>query len=196
MGYFKENGYINEKSYSRESKEIVDESFKRLSDICLEELMLSSDAYVCMIELNLHGFKRLHRFLSKEFQNLYLDLQKETFEHTNQVTPSSIEYDKYKPKDLKEHLESWSMILEKHLKEIGIIIKSIFEEHGFIPCVAQELQKILYRNLIKNERAIKEFEDCDWAYDVIYRYDKHLHKKMKKEEETKHGYKDIHERHK
>lgn len=41
---------------------------------------------------------------------------------------------------------------------------------------------MLYRNIIKNERAIQKFEDCDWSNEVIYLYDKYLHDKMKHEE--------------
>jgi hypothetical protein len=183
MGYFKDS-----------QDESVEELFNRLGDICLEELMLSSDAYVCMIELNLQGYKRLHRHLSKEFYTLYLDLQKESFEHTNKTVSIDGNFKKYKPRSIKEHLEDWTEILEGHLKEVGYIIKSIFEAKGFIPCVAQELQRIFYRNIIKNERTMKMFEDCDYNPEIIYKKDFKLHKRMRKIEEE-HGYKDIHDRH-
>ena len=64
MTYFKNQDELNVSN----SEDLL----RQLSDICLEELMLSSDAYVCMIKLNMHGYKRLHRYLSKEFQDLYL----------------------------------------------------------------------------------------------------------------------------
>lgn len=71
---------------------------------------------------------------------------------------------------------------QEDLKDVGIIIKDIFEQDGYIPCIAQKVQKMLYRNIIKNERAIQKFEDCDWSNEVIYIHDKYLHNKMKHEE--------------
>lgn len=154
-----------------------------LSDICLEELMLSSDAYICMIKLNMHGYKRLHRYLTKKFQSLYLELQNESIERYDRALPSEITFKQYKPIDIKEHLETWTEELHKHLKRVGVIIRKIFEQEGYISCRAQELQKLLYYNMIKNERSIKKFNDCDWSYETIYLHDHELHKKMKQKEE-------------
>lgn len=185
MGYIK-----NEENKSLfEENSITKDLYNKLSKICLDELMISSEAYVCMIELNLHGYKRLHRFLSKEFQNFYLEVQKDAYEKIDETLSSEYEYRSYKPENLKEHLETWTEILKKHLKEVGEIIKGIFEEEGYIPCIAQEVQKVLFRNLIKNERAIDKFNDCNWSYEIIYEHDKYLHKKIKKLEEEKHNYK-------
>ncbi len=176
MGYFKEENY-KEKRVNNVSKS--EELLNKLSKICLDELMFSSDAYICMIELNLHGYKRLHRYLSKEFYNLYLELQNKIVEKYDRALPMPKEFKKYTTDSLKEHLEHWTEILKEHLKEVGEIIKGVFEEDGYIPCVAQKVQKKLYKNIIKNERALQKFEDCDWSYEVIYQHDYYLHSKLK-----------------
>ena len=179
MGYFEDEKQIEELN--------TENLLNELGDICLEQLMLSSDAYVCMMKLNMQGYKRLHRYLSKEFQDLYLDLQKETFEKYYKIKPSRINYQTYKVDNIKDHLEYWNESSEKHLKRVGEIIKIIFENEGYIPCVAQKMQKILYRNIVKNTRALQKFSDCEWSYEIIYKHDHYLHEKMKKEEYDKYG---------
>lgn len=168
MSYFLE-------SESESCKELLAE----LANICLEQLMLSSDAYVCMIKMNMQGYKRLHRYLSKKFQCLYLDLQNEYLEKYKETAPTNIEFNEYHPETLKEHLESWNEILNIKIKRVGEIIREIFEKEGYICCIAQEMQKIFYKNIIKNERALKKFEDCGWDYKTIYNHDKYIHEKMK-----------------
>lgn len=179
MGYFDKDEDKEAKMLNKDSSKKL---FKELADICLEELMLSSDAYVCMIEMNMHGYKRLHRYLSKKFHDFYLALQRESVEKFGIAIPSDNQYEVYKPKNLKHHLEQWNEKLEEHLKSVGIIIKGIFDEEGYISCVAQDIQKCLFKNYIKNERAIHKFKDCDWSYEMIYEHDNYLHKKMKERE--------------
>lgn len=171
MGYFKKDEICK-----------TQEMLAKLADICLAQLMLSSDAYICMNKHNLHGYKMLHRHLSKKFQEFYLDVQKESIDKFGFVLDSEVHFKIYKPESLKEHLETWTEINEKHLKEVGEIIKSIFEEDGYICCIAQKIQKILYKNIIKNERAIQRFCDCNWSMSVIYSHDDFLHKKLKEED--------------
>ena len=169
--------------YDDLDKSNLKEYFKKLGNICLKHLMLSSDSYVRMIELNMNGFKRLHRYLSKKYHNLYLKLQKEMFEYIDEIESGANEYKKYIPKNIKEHLISWNQEINNDLNTVGELIKNIFNEGGFIPCTARELQKILYHNIIKNKRAIQQFTDCDWDYEIIYEYDYRLHHKMKEIEE-------------
>ena len=160
----------------------TEELYSHLANICLEEIMFSSDAYVCMINLNLHGYKRLHRMQSKKFYNLYLELQNDIVEMYHKILPTEQEFERYKVDNLKNHLYHWNKRNQINLKSVGEIIKNIFEKNGYIPCVAQKMQKIIYRNLIKNERAIQKFEDCDWSNEVIYIHDKYIHDKVKNDE--------------
>lgn len=177
MGYF-EHEKSNKTIYSNVSK--VEELLNELANICFEELMLSSDAYVCMIKLNMHGYKRLHRHLSKEFYDMYLEIQNKYVEMYNKSLNIPNKFEKYTAKDIKSHLYNWTNILKEHLSKVGEIIKGIFEEEGYIPCIAQKLQKILYKNIIKNERAIHKFEDCGWENEIIYQHNDYLHSCMKK----------------
>lgn len=179
MSYFKEDKKYSEEKHSSYLSE--------LGDICLEELMLSSDAYICMIKLNMHGYKRLHRYLSKKFHDFYLRVQNNSLESTGRAIDNNSSFEIYTVKDLKEHLIKWNEKLEIHLKKVGEIIRGIFEEEGYISCTAQEIQRCLFKNLIKNERAIRKFEDCGWSHETIYVHDKYLHEKIKNKEE-KHKY--------
>lgn len=173
MGYFEED-----KKYKKDTNTHLSE----LGDICLEELMLSSDAYVCMIKLNMHGYKRLHRYLSKEFHDFYLRVQNNSLESTGKAIENNSSFEVYTVKNLKEHLIKWNEKLEVHLKKVSKIIKDIFEEEGYISCTAQEIQKCLFKNLIRNERALQKFEDCNWDYNTIYHHDRYLHEKIKEKE--------------
>lgn len=170
MGYFKE---------TPSTYDDVDSLFTKLGDLCLKHIMLSSDAYIRMIKINMQGYKRLHSHLSKQFHDLYLDLQRESIERYGKSVPSAVKFEEYKPENIKEHLITWTAVLEQDLKEVNNIIREIFNNCGYIPCVAKDLQCILYKNLIKNERAIHKFNDCDWDYEVIYSHDNYIHKKMK-----------------
>lgn len=179
MGYFEKDDSEKAKILNKSGSE---ELLKELADICLEQIMLNSDAYICSMEINMQGYKRLHRYLSKKFHDLYLKIQKEAVERYGRVIPSQVEFAVYKPKNIKNHLLQWNSKIEEHLKEVGIIIKGIFEADGYLSCTAQEIQRCLFKHYIKNERAIHKFEDCEWSYEVIYEHDKHLCKKMKEKE--------------
>lgn len=157
--------------------------YKKLSNICLEHLMLSSDAYVCSIKHCLNGYKKLHRSLSKEFQDIYLDIQKEAMEKFDKYIEVESRFENFRPHDFKEHLELWNDILQKDLKIIGKIIVEIFNEKGYIPCNASKIQKILYKSLIKNEKTIKRLESLDWSQEAIYEHDKYVYEKMVKKGE-------------
>ena len=100
----------------------------------------------------------------------------------HKILPVDEDFERYTTESLKEHLHNWNKKAKEDLVEVGEIIRKIFEQDGYIPCVAQKVQKILYKNIIKNERAIQKFEDCDWSNDVIYLHDKYLHDKIKHEE--------------
>ena len=173
-------GYFNEDKSDKNNHNIY---LSELSDICLEQLMLSSDAYTCMIKMNLHGYKRLHRHLSKKFHDLYLTIQSKAMESTGMPAENNSSFEVYKVKDLKEHLHKWNEKIEEHLKIVSKVIRCIFEEEGYICCIAQDIQKCLFKNLIKNERTIQRFCDCDWSPEIIYYYDDKLHKKIKQKEE-------------
>lgn len=177
MGYFKENNTRDSEHFG--SKKYYD----RLGEICLEELMLSSDAYICMIKMNLHGYKRLHRYLSKKFHDLFLQTQCKSIENFGISLDIPERFEQYHADNIKHHLEKWNDILKIHLREVGEILKGILEEDGYICCIAQEVQKILYKNIIKNERALDKFCQCDWSKEVIFEHDKYIHKKIKKEDE-------------
>jgi len=174
--YFKNDKHSGS-DYSR-SKEYMNV----LGKICLDELMLSSDAYICMIKLNMHGYKRLHRHLSKKFHDLFLKVQCKSIEKYGVSLDLPEGFRQYHVDNLKDHLEKWNEILKIHLKEIGEIIKGLFEEEGYICCLAQEVQKTLYKNIIKNERAIDKFNQCEWSKEIIFEHDKYLHGKMKEKE--------------
>lgn len=175
-------GYFNEEKHNLSEHSNSKYMMAELANICLEELMFSSDSYVCMMGMNMQGYKRLHRYISKIFYDLYLEFQKEAVENFDEAIEVETDFSKYKSKDLKSHLETWNGLLEKHLKKAGEAVKAIFEEHGYISCTAQKLQKILYHNLLKNERALKKFEDSDYSPIVIYEHDRYLHEKIKAKE--------------
>lgn len=177
MSYFKNDEY-NSSDSSR-----AQEYINKLGKICLDELMLSSDAYICMIKLNMHGYKRLHRHLSKEFHGLFLKIQCKSLEDYGKSLEIPPGFKTYHAEDLKEHLTKWNDILRVHLKEVGEIVKGIFEEEGYICCLAQEVQKILYKNIIKNDRAIDKFNQCDWSNEIIFEHDKYIHTKFKEKNE-------------
>lgn len=177
MGYFKGDEYKSSE-YSRS-----EEYINKLGKICLDELMLSSDAYICMIKLNMHGYKRLHRHLSKKFHDLFLKIQCKSIEDYGKSLEIPEGFKTYHVENLKEHLTAWNDILKIHLKEVGEIIKGIFKEEGYICCLAQDVQKILYKNIIKNDRAINKFNQCDWSNEIIFEHDKYIHTKLKEEGE-------------
>lgn len=173
MGYFDKETRVDS----------LENLYKQISNICLDHLMLSSDAYVCSIKHCLHGYKKLHRCLSKEFQDIYLDIQKEAIEKFDKYLEVESNFRNFRPQDFKEHLELWNEILERDLKTIGSIIVQMFNNCGYISCNASKIQKLLYKSLIKNEQAIKKLESLDWSQEAIYEHDNMVHDKMVKKGE-------------
>lgn len=172
--------YFNEEDKStflyNKNSEVL---YNKLSEICLENLMLSSDAYVCAVKMNLKGYKVLHRHLSKKFQDLYLKVQQDTMKRFDKLMYGAEEYAHYNYKSLRQHLTEWNIKLEKYLVDVGQIIRGIFEQDGYISCVAQEVQKTLYKNLLMNKKNIKILDELNWNESEIRNLDKELYNKMK-----------------
>lgn len=164
--------------YFEENNSMLDD----LGSICLEELMLSSDAYVCMINMNMCGYKKLHRRLSKKFHDLYLCLQNESMERYGKPLSTFKNFKVYKTESMQEHLKNWNSTLKEHYKRTGFIIKEIFDKEGYISENAQNLQRLLYKNIIKNDRIIHKLEDLNWSMESIYDNDAFLCKKIKYKE--------------
>ena len=179
MSYFKDGK--NTKSDDTSNSKSM-EYMNELGRICLDELMLSSDAYICMIKMNMHGYKRLHRYLSKKFHDLFLQTQCKAIENFGTSLDIPDRFQEYHVNNIKQHLEKWNDIMKIHIKEVGEVVKGILEEDGYICCIAQEVQKILYKNIIKNERAIDKFNQCDWSKEIIFEHDRYIHEKMKEED--------------
>ena len=58
-------------------------------------------------------------------------------------------------------------------------MRGIFEQDGYISCVAQEVQKTLYKNLLMNKKNIKILDELNWNESEIRNLDKELYNKMK-----------------
>lgn len=185
--HYKHSGDDTEEFEEDMDARTIEDIIADVADICISQIMFNTDSAGICQKINMQGFKRLHRHLSKKFHCYYLEFLNNSINDYNIIPESHSEFRPYTVSSFKDHLYNRLHILESHIKIMGELSKEFFNITGVIRCDMMAIQKCLYRSLCKTNRAIQRFEDNKWMPHDIYVYDTKLHKKMKKIE-SEEGY--------
>lgn len=161
----------------------IEQIYKNVDNLILTHLMINDKAMKYTQSLGYNGFKRMHRFLSKELMCLHQKLVTCFYDKYQKVLNVNVDNVIYEPLDLKSHLEKWKTLLENGIQELGELNQEHFDIIGVTNDIIEDLICKFMHYLEKINRWIKRFNESMWNSVDCHIVDDYLHKKMKKKEE-------------
>lgn len=135
-----------------------------------------------------NGFKRWHRYRSRQFFELKLCLANELYDKFR-ISPNFKDYElTYSPANVEEHLKSWDKALLDAIQELGTLNKEYYELAGVNCCIIEKAMRKMMRDYEKVGRLLKRFTESDWLTLDMHIVDDKLHEKYKAKE-VEHGFK-------
>lgn len=130
-----------------------------------------------------NGFKRWHRYRSRQFFEMKLCLSNELFDMFR-IKGDFKSYDiSYDPANMEEHLKSWEGALLDGIQELGTLRKKFFELTGMDSKIISKAMRKLACDYEKVGRLIMRFTESDWLTLDMHTVDDKLHCKYKGKEE-------------
>lgn len=133
--------------------------------------------------LGYNGFKRWHRYRSRQFFEFKICLANELFDKFK-IKANFKSYEiNYDPVSVEEHLKSWEKVLLTGIQELGTANKKYFELTGARSEIIKCAMSKLVRDYEKVNRLIMRFTESDWLTLDMHIVDDKLHCKYKEKEE-------------
>jgi len=165
-------------SMSEQVKAMYDGICKVLTTHC----KINKMAMRSLQAMGYNGFKRWHRYNSREFFELKLCLSNEIFDKFR-IKGDFKSYDvSYDPKNMEEHLRSWDNVLLDGIQELGTLHKKYFELTGMESKIISRAMYLLTKDYEKVGRLIMRFTESDWLTLDMHIVDDSLHCKYKEKE--------------
>ena len=130
-----------------------------------------------------NGFKRWHRYRSRQFFEWKLCLANELFDKFRIIADFKDYEVNYSPTSIDEHLKSWEKVILESIQELGTINKDYFKLTGISCKLAECAMCELVKDYEKIGRLIKRFTESDWLTLDMHIVDDYLHAKYKAKEE-------------
>lgn len=179
-----EINYLSTKSMVDSVAELYESIYKVINFHC----KLNKFAMSKMHSLGYNGFKRWHRYRSKQFFDLEICLCNELYDKFR-ISLTHKDYElSYAPNSMEDHLKNWDKALLSSVEELGSLNKEHYELTGsrckIIECVMHKL----IRDYEKVGRYLKRFNESDWLTLDIHIVDDKIHEKYKAKEEKHEWY--------
>ena len=162
--------------------------YEKLYKVLCIHTKLNLLAMTSLQGLGYNGFKRWHRYRSREFFELKLLTRNELYDKFRIVADFKDAELSYSPLSMEEHLKAWDEVLLEGIQELGEVCKDYYEIAGVNCCIAKCAMEKLMRDYEKVGRYLKRFTESDWLTLDMHIVDDALHCKYKAKEEE-HGYK-------
>lgn len=135
-----------------------------------------------------NGFKRWHRYRTRQFLEYKLCARNELYDKFRIVPDFKDVELSYAPTSMEEHLKAWDKALLDAIQELGSINKEYYEVSGVDCSIATCAMKKMMRDYEKVGRYLKRFTESDWLTLDMHIVDDKLHCKYKEKEDA-HGWK-------
>lgn len=180
-----EIGYsLGEKSGSTMT-ESVTTLYESICKILSVHCKLNKIAMSKMQIMGYNGFKRWHRYRSRQFFELKLCLANELYDKFR-IAPNFKDYElTYSPSSVEEHLRSWDKALLDAIQELGTLNKEYYQLAGVNCCVIENAMHKIVRDYEKVGRLLKRFTESDWLTLDMHIVDDKLHEKYKEKENAR-----------
>ena len=160
-------------------KDVVSTLFESADKLLSVHCKLNEIAMGITQSIGYNGFKRWHRYRSKEFHKLKLKMENILIDEFR-ITPTVKEYElTYTPSSLEEHLRSWESALLDGVENVGNLYKQYYDTVGRCNKPLEEFSKILITDYKKVGRLITRFTESDWLAIDMHMVDDNLHRKYK-----------------
>lgn len=167
--------------------EQVKSLYERICKVLSVHCKVNKLAMIATQSLGYNGFKRWHRYRSRQFFEMKICLANELFDKFRIVADFKDYEVNYSPTSIEEHLKSWEKVILEAIEELGSINKDYFEVTGISCKIAECAMCKMIRDYEKIGRLIKRFTESDWLTLDMHVVDDKLHCKYKEKEE-KHGF--------
>lgn len=169
-------------------EESITELYENINKILTIHCKLNKMAMNACHSLGYNGFKRWHRYRSRQFFELKICLANELFDKFR-IKSNFKEYElNYSPNSIEEHLKSWDKTLLDAIQELGNLNKKYYEETGMNCKIIECSLRKMIKDYEKVGRYLKRFNESDWLTLDMHIVDDKIHEHYKCKEE-KYGYK-------
>lgn len=148
---------------------------------------LNEQSMVICHSIGYNGFKRWHRYRTRQLHDLKLCLANELFDKFR-IPYEFKDYEvKYAPKSLQEHLETWQKAVLDGIQELGTLNKQYLTETGCESKIICDALCFMMKDYEKLGRYIARFTESDWLVIDMHMVDDTIHCKFK-QKEIEYGY--------
>ena len=161
--------------------------YTRMVKLLREAEQFNMSAMVVMQSLGYNGFKRWHRYRSRQFHECAIKLMNEAFDRYHEVVKPEQSTLAYSPANMNGHLLSWKDKLEGHMHELCGLAHEYFMLNGTQGKAVKHALHAMSRDYEKVCRYYERFMEGDWLAHDMHVVDDMIHYKFKKKEEA-HGY--------
>ena len=162
--------------------------YSELMELMKEHEHLNETAMSILQSLGYNGFKRWHRYRSRQFHEYFIRLNNEVFDRFHKSVKIEYPTISYATASISSHLMNWKEKLESSMKELAEYSHQYFESMGVCSDIINCAMYIMTRDYEKVCRYYDRFTEGDWLAHDMHVVDDMIHYKFKKKE-NKHGYK-------
>jgi len=164
---------------------------KDVADIVLFHLMINTDSSDCAHFINLHGYKRWHRFNAYIFTELLSDIKSRTIDQFNTQIKVDNKYPGYSFSDLLDHLKTWDKVVLEDIDKLEILrIEYMHKKHVGIELIhcALNILECIHEKTIRQMDSLKKASTETNYFNKSEEISDELHKKYKRKEEDRKSY--------
>jgi len=139
--------------------------------------------------MNLQGFKRWHRFNTREDMEAIMQIKSHIIDHYHEMPELVIEALDYNATDLKSHLDAWEDMDEKFITDLSQLKTDLIVPGNYHveACLIQGILDKIFTELKYLERVKNELESEAYSAYCIHMMSHRIHDCYKgKEEELQH----------
>lgn len=163
----------------------IKEILTAISNIVMELSILNFQSMLVCQKLGFNGFKRWHKYYSKDYYDLVMCLEMKAFDYYSTTLDATSDVKSYDAKSIIYHFQSFKDLADKHLADLGTLNKEFVELTGFEAPKMCDIKCLLMKQIEKCNRMVYRYKsigsEATGLHD-IHVYDDELHKKMKQKE--------------
>lgn len=178
---------LNQPGDAKTMADSVKAVFETVHKVLSVHCKLNRLAMCALQVMNYNGFKRWHRYRSRQLFDMDVLLSNELFDRFR-IKADFKDYElTYNPSSLEEHLKSWEKALLDGIQTLGEQGKAFYELTGMKCGIVDRAMRKLSHDYEKTGRYIRRFSESDWLALDMHIVDDRLHDKFKKKEEGDSG---------
>lgn len=165
----------------------IGEILEKIDEIMLSHLMLNDDAMRICHVLGYNGFKRMHRWNQRKFNELHIAIENHATDKFRMVLGTDVKALPYKPVNLKDHFVKWDAKLKEDIAMLGHLNNAYREMTGVSCKIVKKAICKMAKNHEKTGRWIKRLDESGFNAHDAHSLDDYVHK-CYKAKELKAGY--------